>query len=332
MGGIAGADIRKMRCVVYRGEEEEQCPEDLSAISDILADPGVLVWFDLVAPQMENLALIQEEFGLHPLAVEDAVKAHQRPKIEAYDGYWFIVVHGVKLTSRITIHEVAIFVGRNFVVTVRADPAYPLDEIEQRWRIRGKRGVRSGMLLYTILDAVVDGYSPVAEHYEKRVEAFEAALLSPHPRKREVLLEVFTMKKEIQSFRRAVVPMRELLVPLMRGDVDLLSQEDMPYYRDVYDHTVRVIDYMDAARDLVASALDIQLSLASNRQSDITKQLTIIATIFLPLSYITGFFGQNFAFLVDGIKSPKAFFSLGIGCEVLAFAALLAYFQYKRWF
>jgi magnesium transporter len=156
-------------------------------------------------------------------------------------------------------------------------------------------------------------------------------LFSQHYRKRDLLLKIFTMKKDLQRFRHVVVPVRDILTSLTRGDMHILRQEDMPYYRDVYDHAVRVIDQMDAARDITASALDLQFSLASNQQSEITKQLTIIATIFLPLTYLTGFFGQNFAFLTESVKSPEAFFAFGLGGEALAFSVLLLYFRYKRW-
>jgi magnesium transporter len=321
-----------MRCLIYENGCERRSLNDLSAISEILENPNVLVWLDVIAPQAENLALILEKFNLHPLAVEDAVKAHQRPKIEAYEGYWFIIVHGITLESNIHIHEIAVFAGKNFVVTVRAKPSYPLQEIERRWHAGEKEDRHSGALVYVILDTIVDGYSFAAESYEEQVEVIETELLTSSKQTNEVLLKIFAKKNELQGFRRSVLPVRDILVPIMRGDVAFLSVEDMPYYRDINDHAVRVIDRIDVIHELVSSALEIQISISSNRQNEAVKQLTIIATIFLPLSYITGFFGQNFGFLIDNIKSAKIFFAFGVGSEIVALFLLVVYFFYKRLF
>ncbi len=322
-------------CRIYEGERRFSELSDLNRISEVLVEPGSFVWLDAVDPGASDLALIQEEFGLHPLAIEDAIKAHQRPKIEAYDGYWFVVVHAVTKPDggELTIHEVAIFAGAKFVITVRATPAYPLDEVERRWH-GPHEGLRSdsGALLYTILDTVVDGYLPVASAFEERVDKLEEALFRDRESKSDVLLDIFRMKKDVQLVRRSLVPMRELLAPIIRGDMKLFDPAEIAYYRDVYDHAVRAIDQMDAARDLVTSALDVHISIASSRQSEVVKQLTIIATIFLPLTYITGFFGQNFGYLVNHIESARVFWLGGLGLEVLALCALLGYFRYKRWF
>jgi magnesium transporter len=212
-------------------------------------------------------------------------------------------------------------------------PAYPLEEIQKRWHNqRDGWRVDSGALLYEILDTIVDGYTPVSEFYEREVEELETDLLGAREPTNRVLLDIFQMRKDVLRFRRAVVPMREVLTPIIRGDIKLFEADEIPYYRDVYDHTVHVIEQLDAARDLVQSAIDIQISISTNRQNEVAKQLTIIATIFLPLTFLTGFFGQNFGFLTERITSEAAFWWLGIGLEILAFGVLLMYFRFKRWF
>lgn len=283
--------------------------DDLHAISEALSEPDTFVWLDAVQPRTEDLQVIQEEFGLHPLAIEDAVKAHQRPKIEAYDGFWFVIVHGVtKDGDDVNIHEIAIFAGAKFIVTVRADPPFPLDDVQRRWdQQRNNLRHNSAALLYTILDTVVDGYSPIAEAFEEHVEVLESALLQQERRTDDVLLEILNMKNGLARFRHAVVPLRDVLTPIMRGDLQLFAAEELPYYRDVYDHVARVVDQMDAARDLINNARETHIALASHRQQEAAKQLTIVATIFLPLTFITGFFGQNFGYLVSNIASPAAF-------------------------
>ncbi len=325
--------VKASACLVNRHGAQAREIADLAQISDILAEPDSFVWLDVADPGPDDLELIQEEFGLHPLAVEDAVKAHQRPKLEAYDDAWFIVVHGATRDGdELRIHEIAIFVGARYVVTVRDEPLYPVDEIQRRWHGGNGVGGGAGALLYTILDTVVDGYTPIAEAFEDRVEVLEGELLRRGTRTESVLLEIYEMKKDLHRFRRAVVPMRDILTPIMRGDVSLLPRRDLPYFRDVYDHVARAVDQLDDARDLVNNARDTHISMASNRQNEVSKQLTIVATVFLPLTFVTGFFGQNFGWLVDHITGLEAFLVLGVGSEIAAGAALLWYFRYKHWF
>ena len=145
-------------------------------------------------------------------------------------------------------------------------------------------------------------------------------------------LRIFGLKRDLQRFRRAAVPMRDILNPIIRGDLVLYKNEEIAYFRDVYDHAIRVIDQLDAARDLLNNALEINLSIVANRQNAIVKQLTIIATVFLPLTFITGFFGQNFGYLVSRIGSTSSFWALGIGAQAVTLIALICYFKWKRWF
>ncbi len=327
---------KAIRCQVLRDGRPSPPPRNLGDLSEILKESGSFVWFDVADPGPSDLTLLEEEFDLHPLAVEDAINAHQRSKIEDYGTYWFIVVHGVtRAGARLAFHEIDLFVGKKFIVSARHDPAYPLDEIERRWLAHGASSRPrhdSGFLLYTMLDTIVDGYSAVVDLIEDRVEDLEGGLFRGKPLDDEDLVEVFTTRRDIQQFRRAVVPMREILSPIMRGDLSLLPAEEMPYYRDVYDHVVRAIDDLDAVRDLASSALDLHLSVSNAQQNEVSKQLTIIATIFLPLTFVTGFFGQNFSWMIDHINGFRPFAILGVGGEVVALASLVFYFKRKRWF
>ncbi|HEX8919652.1 MAG TPA: magnesium/cobalt transporter CorA [Chloroflexota bacterium] len=326
---------RGLTCQVFKHGERLGQATNLTDISDLLRHEDHLVWLDAVDPNQEDLDLIKEEFGLHPLAVEDAVHAHQRPKIETYGNTWFVVVQATTVeVDRIQFHEMAIFVGEQFLVTVRHTPALPLEEIEKRWNNHPEELRRgTGFLLYTILDTVVDGYLPVAQRFEDRVDVLEEDLFRDRPMQREVLPRIFEMKREAQRFRWAAMPMRDILNPIIRKDIDIFPEDTLAYFRDVYDHAVRVIDQLDNVRDLVSSALEIHLSVISNRQNEVAKQLTIIATIFLPLTFLTGFFGQNFTLLVTHIITPAwTFWVFGIGLELLALTLTLGYFKWKRWF
>jgi magnesium transporter len=331
----AAKDGHALACTVFRQGKAVGAPDDLSKINEILLEPDTLVWFDAIDPTPDDLGLLQREFDLHPLAIEDAVQPHQRPKIESYGSYWFLVVLGVTIEGQgqAVFHEIAIFATEKFLVTVRHQPAYPLDEIENRWGAHPERLRRGGgFLLYTILDTVVDGYIPVAETFEDRVDSLEEMLFEDRPLGTAILREIFTMKQDAQQFRHAAMPMRDILNPIIRGDIDMFPADVIVYFRDVYDHAIRVIDQLDTLRDLMASALEIHLSVVANRQNEVAKQLTIIATIFLPLSFLVGFFGQNFDFLVSHITGPGAFFLLGLGTEVAAVLGLLALFKKRGWF
>lgn len=326
----------KSRCRIFRrGGHEEIAPGDLERA---LRQPGAFVWFDVRDPQAEDLAPLERQFGLHPLAVEDALHAHQRPKIDSYgageDAYWFLVVHPATLAGDdLVIHEVAVFAGRRFLITVRAEPAFPIDEIERRWLAHtAAGGGDSGLLLYTVLDTVVDGYFPVAEWFEDRLDAIEDELFEERSRHRRLSLTIFRVRKDSQRFRRAAWPLRDILAPVVRGDLPIFSEAQKAYFRDVYDHAVRVVDEVDATRDLANSALDVQFAVTANRQNEVMKQLTVMATIFLPLTFITGFFGQNFAVLTGHITSPGAFWAFGVASELVVLGLMLLFFKVRGWF
>jgi len=321
-------------CVEFHGGKRQGVLTDLNAISDVLQSDGKLIWLDLVEPTPEQFELLRREFDLHPLAIEDAQTAHERPKIETYADYVFLIVHPATWEGdRLVVHEMAVFAGQRYLVTIHHKPAYAIGEVERRWHLHdGELGLDSGFLLYTLLDTIVDGYFPISDRLEEWIATLQTDLFEERTDQKETLREIFVLKNDVHQARRAVVPMRDILQPLIRGDLKLFGADEIPFYRDVYDHAIRVIDQLDSARDFVNSALEIHLSLVANRQNEVAKQLAIIATIFLPLTYITGFFGQNFGYMVNGIVSPQTFWMLGVGSQLAGLAGLLLYFRLKRWF
>ncbi|MDB5071214.1 MAG: magnesium and cobalt transport protein CorA [Candidatus Eremiobacteraeota bacterium] len=329
------SEEHESRCMIFTGKDTARALKDPHEISDLLKDEHNFVWFDLAEPTQDDLQLLQEEFSLHPTAVEDAALVHERPKIESYDTYWLVVLHASTLDDqkKLVLHEIAVFVGKNFVVTIRAHPVFALDEIERRWLSKNSIPHTSTGLLYVILDVVVDGYHPVATEYDERLVALENRVLgSERNRPQRVLREVLAFKRDLVSLRHAVSPVRDIVSPLVRGDLAPLDPALIAYFRDVYDHALRVTDQIDSIRDLLNSTLDIHLSSEAHRQGEVSKQLTTIATIFLPLSYLTGFFGQNFGWMVNHIDKLGSFLYLGIGSQVLALAILMIYFKRKGWF
>jgi magnesium transporter len=322
------------RCMIFTGKDTARALKDPSEISELLKDADTFVWFDLAEPTQADLALLQEEFALHPTAIEDAALIHERPKLETFDGFRLVVVHAATVEhGELVLHEIALFVGKNFLVTIRAHPVFPLDEIERRWLSRGAIPHTSTGLLYVILDVVVDGYHPVASAYDERLVALENKVLARRERDPEgVLREVSSFKRDLVRLRHAVAPVRDILSPMLRGELETTGAEMTAYFRDVHDHALRVTDQIDSIRDLLNSTLDIHLSTEAHRQGEVSKQLTIIATIFLPLAYITGFFGQNFGWMVNHIDQPLHFWLVGVGTQLLAVVILIAYFKRKGWF
>ena len=322
------------RCMIFTGKDTARALKDPTEISDLLRDEKNFVWFDLAEPTNDDLQLLQSEFQLHPTAVEDAALVHERPKIESYGDYWLVVLHAVTLEgAQLVTHELAVFVGKNFVVTIRAHPLYPLDEIERRWLAKGTLPHTSTGLLYVILDTVVDGYYPVANAYDERLVKLENRVLHANRNpSQEVLREVLRFKRDLVRLRHAVAPVRDILGPLLRGELAELDASISAYFRDVYDHALRATEQVDSIRDLLNSTLDIHLSSEAHRQGEVSKQLTIIATIFLPLTYITGFFGQNFGWMVNHIADGREFLWLGIGAQLATLVLLVVYFRRKGWF
>ncbi|HEY0614786.1 MAG TPA: magnesium transporter CorA family protein [Candidatus Elarobacter sp.] len=323
------------RCMIFTGKDMARALKDPSEISELLRDEHNFVWFDLAEPTPADLELLREEFALHPTAIEDAALVHERPKIESYGEYWLVVLHAATIDGgRLELHEIALFVGKNFVVTIRAHPVFPLDEIERRWLAKGAVPHTSTGLLYVVLDVVVDGYHPVASAYDERLVTLENRVLAPRgeARQQDVLREVLRFKRDLVQLRHAAAPVRDILAPLLRGELAPLDPAVVAYFRDVNDHALRVTDQIDSVRDLLNSTLDIHLSSEAHRQGEVSKQLTIIATIFLPLTYITGFFGQNFGWMVSHIDRSWDFLAIGVGSQVAAVLILLLYFRRKGWF
>jgi magnesium transporter len=292
---------------------------------------GECFWLDLLDPSEADFDLLRHTFGFHPLAVEDSDHFGQRPKAEDYEDFVFLVVYGWS-PDEDGLAEVHCFYSEHFLVTVRRDEAPALDDVRSRFELDPALFPQGPLLLHEVVDSLVDGFFPVLEQMDDRLDLIEEHMFaSPKP---EHLQDIFRMKRRLVRLRRAVAPQRDLLGRLVGGGLELpgMTPEAERYFRDVYDHLVRLGEAIDGNRELMNAAIDAYLSTASNRLTVTTKQLTVIATIFLPLTFVTGFFGQNFGWMVDHVDSWEMFVVLGLGLEVLTLAALLALFRLRGWF
>jgi magnesium transporter len=289
-------------------------------------------WLDLTAPTADELTQLRDLFGFHPLALEDTEHFHQRPKLDDYGDYVFRVFYGAwrhQPSDPEPLREVHLFVSGRYIVTIHRDPLPVLDQ--QREQLGGRVLHSEQFLLYRVLDALVDSFFPLLSAMDDEIDELEAAVLGD-PDEHQ-LARLFALKRELVAMRKVVSPQRDLFVRSVDQIAELpgFELDERDYFRDVYDHLIRISDLIDSYRDLLSGATDLYLSTISNRQNDVMKQLTVIATIFLPLSFITGFFGMNFAFMVKHISSSWTFWLLGIGSMVATVLVLLGFFRRRRW-
>jgi magnesium transporter len=311
-----------------RGSAEMHFSRESTA--ELLARGGFF-WLDLDQPDADDFKILREVFGFHPLAVEDSEHFDQRAKIEDYDNFVFLVVYGASPDDDRLV-EVHCFYSQGFLVTVHRDDCPAFAEIRRRYQKRDAAIDRPSLLLYRIIDGLVDSFFPILADFDDRIDELEDQIFREASDKQ--LQEIFAMKRLLVGMRKAVSPQRDAFAGLMGGVAELpgLAEGDERYFRDVYDHLIRISDLIDSYRDLLSSAMDVYLSTVSNRLNGVTKQLAVIATIFLPLAWLTGFFGQNFGFLVRNIGGWEAFVGLGVGTELVALAILLALFRRRGWF
>ncbi len=292
---------------------------------------GHFFWLDLDQPAIGDFEILRDVFKFHPLAVEDSEHFGQRAKIDDYDDFVFLVVYGA-VPDDDRLVEVHCFYSERFLVTVHRDDCPAFAEIRRRYAKREKPIEQPSLLLYRIVDGLVDSFFPILADFDDQIDELENSIFIKADDQQ--LQQIFQMKRLLVGMRKAVTPQRDTFARLMGGVAELpgLTDEDERYFRDVYDHLIRISDLIDSYRDLLTGAMDVYLSTVSNRLNSVMKQLTIIATIFLPLSWLTGFFGQNFGFEVHHIAGWEAFLGYGVGLELIGLFLLLTYFKRQRWF
>ena len=295
---------------------------------------GEFFWLDLDDPTEDEIGALGAKLNLHPLTIDAALRFQRRPKLEEYPGYVFMVVHGVDPKAQAgeyLLREVHIIVSGAYVITIHREPIDALVDLRSSY---DELLIRSEMfLVYKILDAITQTYFPVLDRIDDAIDSVEDEVLAEG--NNDVLQKIFSMKRDLVAMRRVITPMRDVFAVSIERIERLpgLASDDQLYFRDLYNATVRVSDLVDSYRDLLSGATDMYLSMVANRQGEISKQLTLVATIFLPLSFLTGFFGQNFAYLTDHvINATWTFWVLGLGLEFLAVLALVYLFKRQHWF
>jgi magnesium transporter len=315
--------------------DAEHCDEREASAADCspLRDTGTVSWINVDGlHDTEILGQLGEGFGLHPLVLEDIANTDQRPKAEDHEDYLFLVFKMLSYddaTQEVDAEQVSLVLGRHFLLSFQERPGDVFDEVRERIRTgRGRvRQMGPDYLAYCLLDAVVDHYYLVLEKVGERIETVQEAIVSdPRP---ETLETLHNMRRGVIFLRRAIWPLREVLAGLQRRDSGLISEGTDIYLRDVYDHIVQTMDTVETLRDMLSAMVDMYMSSVSNRMNEVMKVLTIIATIFIPLTFLAGIYGMNFEWMPELGWKPAYFVVLGVMAVVAA--VMLWFFRRKRW-
>jgi magnesium transporter len=287
-----------MRILLMKNGEGVNATNNMAEASIELKDPTSLVWVDLNDESIvETRHILTDVFKFHPLSVDDALVETHIPKIDDWVDYLYLSIIAVKpdqpLEDLDKSLEMDVFLGKNYIVTYHPDDIHVIDLVWKNFQRDERRLLRgSNYILYQIMDELANDYMAMIDQIDMDVESIEDQVMEKPDNK--LLQQIFRIKRSLLNLRRIVAPQREVLNKLSRGDFGVIGQKERMYYRDIYDHLVRVHDITESLRDLVTGALDTYLSVVNNRLNDIMKTLTIITTIFMPLSFLTGFFGMNF--------------------------------------
>lgn len=275
----------------------------LGDIDEILRRPDELVWVDALDPSADELETLRAEFGFHRLAIEDVDRFHQRPKVDFYDTFILIIFYSVtfdaKADEKVTPTQLGIFLGKNYVVTVHDEVVPALEETVDRWRkniqLIGTPSV--SLVLYSILDALVDAYFPILDEISDRIEELEDRIFGQlDPGNQQ---ELFQLKKNLLAMRRVIAPERDVLNELLRPDTPVFDASTAVYFRDVYDHIIRLTDELDTYRDLLSSAAEVHLSVVSNRLNEVMKTLTAWTIILMSVTLVASIYGMNFVHIPE---------------------------------
>lgn len=304
-------------------------------LANAVKDLSARLWIDLQAPTIEEQRFILEDlFHFHPLAVEDAITETHLPKLDDYGGYLYMVVHTIRLGDErmdIHTHELDLFLGANYLITIHDTPSATIDQL---WNAsyHQEKGLARGpvLLLYELLDKQLDGDIPLLEQFEERVEELGDLIFMHQPANENALLnEILTAKSSALRLHRVLLPQREVLEHLAHDDLSVIPADSRVYFQDLYDHILRLADLADSMRELVNGVMTIHLTLSSNRLNEIMKVLTIISTIFIPLTFVAGVYGMNFDFMPE-LRWRYGYFATWVVFIVIV-AGMLAWFRHRRW-
>lgn len=303
----------------------------MDEMATLMAHPDSRFWVDLVDPTKEELDWLERDFGILHLTTEDLANQGQRAKLEEFDNYNYIVAFDMKFTGNaIETYEVDFLIGQTFLISSHRGTLASEEERDrmvQRLPHIMARGV--DFLLYVMLDALIDRYFPALNAFDEAIDRLEDAIIAdPTP---AVLDTIFTMKRNVVQLRKVINPQLETFSRLTSASYGVVQPDNLVYYRDVHDHLIRIFEVVDSYRDQMSSALDAYLSMTSNRMNDVMKRLTVVAAIFLPITFLTGVFGMNFGSQPWVQKDPGWLFWASVVVMLAITVAQVTFYRRKRW-
>jgi magnesium transporter len=316
-----------INCAAY-SQGRRKADVDLSDVHEVLKENNQFVWIGLHEPSEEVLGQVQQEFNLHDLAVEDAHNAHQRPKVEMYGDSIFVVLRTAQVNREhhIEFGETHFFVGPNYIVTVRHGSSVSYAEVRSSCENSPQMLSKGqGFALYAVMDFIVDKYYPVVHEMEMELESIEDKIFKEKP-SRETTEQIYQLKRELLEVKRAVSPLVDVCNRLMRFDIKCISEETRPYFRDVYDHVVRINEMIENTRELLNTALEANFSLISISQNDVSKKFAGWAAIIAVPTMVAGFYGMNFKFIPE-TEWPYGFYAVLLLTVGLC---ILLYYFFRR--
>jgi magnesium transporter len=315
----------------WRGCEVVAQDFPIAEVSDHLAHDDEIVWVDLCAPDADTLHQLAAELNLHELAVEDALSEHQRPKLDRYASHAFVTCHAIRFNGPqdLGATEIDCFVGKQWLITVRKDEDFPVPALLDRWE-QSNELIEQGVpyLLYALLDLVVDSYFDAVNGFDDYYDTVSEGLFADEPLDPRQQRDWFEARRSLVHFHRLVAPMREVVSGLMRREQSSVQEPLYPYYQDVYDHVLRVVESTDALRDLVATIVETNLSLRDYRQNQIMKKVTSWAAIIAVPTLVTGYYGMNVPY--PGFARHWGVW-LSTGLMVVMVVALYTSFRRRDW-
>ncbi|HEX5887257.1 MAG TPA: magnesium/cobalt transporter CorA [Pyrinomonadaceae bacterium] len=323
-----------MEILVYRNGQQK-ISEGFTAdqLPELLQEPGAVIWVDMEKPTEADEQVLLEVFDFHPLTVEDCRENRHYPKIEEFPSYLYFIVHGVRADTspdRFNTIELDGFLGPNYVITYHHDFFRSIANVKQLLRtspIACRRG--PAFLLHQILDQVVDYYSPVLDDFDTRIDELEHEIFNLTRPNNVILAEIMDLKRSVLRLRRISNKQMDIILRMSRGEFVLIPDEMRPFYRDIYDHIVRVTDLAESYRDLIGGSLEAYLSVVSNRMNEIMKVLTVFSAIMLPLTFIAGIYGMNFDNMPE-LHTRYGYFGALAVMAVVAFGMLI-FFWRRGW-
>ena len=315
--------------ITTKGAVSQPSPDDLEGHLARAAEEGF--WLDIGAPDPDDYAVLGDVFKFHQLTLEDVRHRNQRPKLEEYSGYSFVVLFNAEWNAKsLQFFEHHIYLGPNYVVTVHEEPAPALDALRDRLGTNPEltKG-QPAFLTYLVIDTIVDGNFGMLEQLDEAIDRLQDDIVEKADK--SVLTTIYGMKHDITQLRRYLAAQRDLFQRLVTHSIDLHGSDVSIYWRDVYDHIVRQYETVDSLRDLLTGAMDVYLSTVSNRLNTTMKTLTIIASLFLPLTWLTGFYGMNFAYLTQVLEPPYWAFWVAVGTMLGSLVVQVFLFRRRGW-